>query len=137
MPLFGKNRSHQQRSRPSRRTPPPGWKPPPPRPKLTKEEERKRLEEFAIDSLGMDFEDNEELVRYIYNHVREGGNFIIKKLINKRAVKSLSSGEWSDFPTQELVEQWVYWDQGFGPGTYVVLPAGKNRILARYEIREW
>ncbi len=85
----------------------------------------------------MDFEENEELVRYIHKHGREGGNFIIKKLVNKRAIKSLSSGELSDFPTEEIVEKLVYWGHGFGPGTYVVLPAGKNRILARYEIQEW
>jgi hypothetical protein len=107
------------------------------RPKLTKGQlERRRLEECA-DRCGLDLDKNEELARYIDQHIREGGNFVIKKLVNKRAIKSLTSAERTDFPTREMVEEWVYRGDGFGPGKYVVLPAGKNRILARYEVQEW
>jgi hypothetical protein len=105
--------------------------------RLTKDQlERRSLEESA-EQCGLDFEDDEELVRYIDRHIREGGNFVIKKLVNKRAIKSLTSAERTEFPTREMVEEWVSRGHGFGPGTYVVLPAGKNRILARYEVQEW
>jgi hypothetical protein len=100
------------------------------------QEEWKRLEEFANWQLSMDLEDNEGLVRYIYQHVLEGGHFVIKKSINKRAVRSVTLTSWTDFPTQEMVEEWVAWGHGLGPGVYLVLPSGKNRILARYEIEE-
>jgi hypothetical protein len=114
-----------------------GRKPPAMRPRLTREQlELSRLEECA-DRCGLDLDKNEELVRYIDQHIREGGNFVIKKLVNKRAIKSLTSAERTDFPTREMVEEWVSRGDGFGPGKYVVLPAGKNRILARYEVQEW
>jgi hypothetical protein len=116
---------------------PSGWKDSRKPLTLTKDQlERRRLEDCA-DRCGLDLEENEDLLRYIDRHIREGGNFVIKKLVNKRAIKTLSSAERTDFPTREMVEEWVSRGDGFGPGTYVVLPAGKNRILARYEVQEW
>jgi hypothetical protein len=138
MPLFRKKASLQKPPKLARWPLSADQRSSPLRRKLTPEqEEQVRLEEFAEGTLGWDLEDNEELVRYIYQHVLAGGNFVIKKLLNKRAIKSLTSAERTDFPTREKVEEWVSRGDGFGPGTYVVLPVRKNRILARYEVHEW
>jgi hypothetical protein len=138
MPLFGRKKNHQDPSTLSRRSlpmPPPGWKPPPRR-KLTREqEERERLEDYAA-GWELDFEDDEELVHYIYRHVAGGGHFVVKKVINKRAVRLLRVVEVGDYPTENLVTDIALRHDGPGPGTYVVLPAGSNKILARYEVVE-